>query len=221
MGIGNAFDCYGHFYDLFFEDKKIAACRSVLEIIKKSSNISDVDQSIPNAVVIMMNPGMSYPKVGTAERIDLENFETSFNSKTLTLAFPDITQIRIMKLMKHKNWNHVRVINLSDLREVDSKKLKRKIQRFELITSKRIHSIFSDERQSERERALSKNTVPILLAWGVKDFLEEIAAQCLFIVSSRKRFGVPSKESKALFHHPLTRRVSWYTHMVNLLENCK
>lgn len=221
MGIRNAFNCYGHFYDLFIKDKKIAECRSVLEIVKKSSNISSVNQSIPNAVVIMMNPGRSYPIGGTRERIDLENFEISFSSRPLTLTFPDNTQIRIMKLMEHKNWNHVRVINLSDLRERDSKKLKQKIQRFELTTNSKIHSIFSDERQSERERALSNNTVPILLAWGVKDFLEETATHCLFIVRLRKRFGVPSKDSDTLFHHPLTRRVSWYTHMVKLLENCK
>lgn len=222
MAIRDAFNCYGHFYDLFLANQKIAECRSVLEIVRKSSNISieSVSNLRPNAIAIMMNPGKSYPLRNTAERIDLESFDIKFNSKPLVAAYPDDTQPRIMKLMNYKNWNHVRVINLSDIRELNSYRLRKLVKNFELVTSTKVHSIFSNERQDERDEALSEDMVPILLAWGVKDFLEGPAIQCLGIVSSRETFGVPSIESDNFFQHPLTRRVSWYEEMIVLLRNC-
>lgn len=223
MAIRDAFYCYGHFYDLFLDNKRIAECRSVLEIVRKSSNISNdtVSSLRPNAIAIMMNPGKSYPIRNTPERIDLVSFDINFNSKPLVEAFPDDTQPRIMKLMNYKNWDHVRVINLSDLRERNSNRLGQLIESFELITRTKVHSIFCNERQNERDNALSEDIVPILLAWGAKDFLEDPARQCLGIVSSRETFGVPSIESEIYFQHPLTRRVSWYSKMIELLRNCE
>ncbi|MGE7635586.1 DUF1643 domain-containing protein [Bacillus paramycoides] len=223
MAIRDAFHCYGHFYDLFLDNERIAECRSVLEIVKKSSNISigSVSNLRPNAIAIMMNPGKSYPLKNTPERIDLESFEINFNSKPLVAAYPDETQPRIMRVMNYKNWDHVRIINLSDIRERNSNRLSQLIGSFELITRTKVHSIFCNERQNERDDALSEDIVPILLAWGVKDFLEEPATQCLDIVSSRETFGVPSIESEIYFQHPLTRRVSWYSKMIALLNDCE
>ena len=223
MAIRDDFNCYGHFYDLFRDNQKIVGCRSVLEIVRKSTNISidNVSDLRPNAIAIMMNPGKSYPISDTPERIDLELFDINFKSKSLVTAYPDDTQLRIMKLMNYKGWYHVRVINLSDIRESNSNRLRQLIENFELITGTKVHSIFSNERQNERDESLSENVVPILLAWGVKNFLEEPATRCFNIISSRVTFGVPSVKSDNLFQHPLTRRVSWYEKMIELLIRCE
>ncbi|MGE7604679.1 DUF1643 domain-containing protein [Peribacillus sp. NPDC097675] len=223
LAFRDAFHCYGHFYDLFLANQKIVKCRSVLEIVRKSSNISidSVTNLRPNAIAIMMNPGKSYPLRNTPERINLESFDINFNLKPLVATYPDYTQARIMKLMNYKNWNHVRIINLSDIREPNSNRLGQLIKNFELVTRTKVHSIFCNERKSERDDALSEDIVPILLAWGGKDFLEEPASQCLCIVSTREIFGVPSIESEIHFQHPLTRRVSWYSKMIELLRNCE
>lgn len=223
MAIRAAFYCYGHFYDVYIANQKIAECRSVLEIVRKSSNISidNVSNLKPNAIAIMMNPGKSSPLKNTPERIDLDSFEINFNTKPLVAAYPDDTQLRIMKLMNNQSWSHVRVINLSDIRERNSNRLGQLIKSFELITRTKVHSIFSNERHRERDDALSNDMVPILLAWGVRNFLEELATQCLGIVKSRETFGVPSIDSEIYFQHPLTRRVSWYSEMLELLRNCE
>lgn len=223
LAIRDAFNCYGHFYNLFLGNQKIVECRSVLEIVRKNSHISinKVANLRPNAIVIMMNPGKSYPLKSTPERIDLESLDINFTSKPLVTAYPDNTQTRIMKLMNYKNWNHVRVINLSDIREYRSRSLGELIKSFELITRTKVHSIFSNERQSERDDALSEDIVPILFAWGAKEFLKKYAAQSLCIVSSRETYGVPSIKSELYFHHPLTTRLSWYSNMIELLKNCE
>ena len=52
------FNVFGHFYDLKIR-KKIFKCRSVLEIV--SNNLEYSPNLLPDAVVIMMNPGSSRP----------------------------------------------------------------------------------------------------------------------------------------------------------------
>ncbi|WP_226582570.1 DUF1643 domain-containing protein [Halobacillus litoralis] len=220
MPIKDGFYCYGHFYDMYKEDSKIAKCRSVLEIIRKNSSLSANELSLaqPNAIAIMMNPGKSYPENSQPERINIEEFNIDFLSKSLVLTNPDDTQTRIMKIMNNKRWNHVRVLNLSDIREEDSKKLGGLIRDFELRTQSNLHSIFSNSRYDEMIHALSNNRIPILLAWGTEECIENHAEFCLSLVNSRRTFGVPSSQSEYYFHHPLTRRISWYSRMIDLLE---
>jgi hypothetical protein len=223
MAIKDQFHCYGHFYNIFQAGQKVAECRSVLEIVRKTANITirNASHLIPDAVVIMMNPGTSYSLDTVPERMDLETFEIDFENKRLVTAHPDATQPRIMKLMNFKNWKHVRILNLTDIREGDSNRLGALMEAVEQITNTSVHSIFSDRRWRERKSALTEDNVPILLAWGSVECISEYAEKCLVEVCSRKILGVPSTQSELYFQHPLTRRISWYNNMIELLEGAQ
>ena len=52
------FNVFGHFYDLRLGGK-VLKCRSTLDIV--AADISDCSTMLPDAVVIMMNPGSSRP----------------------------------------------------------------------------------------------------------------------------------------------------------------
>ncbi|WP_341327748.1 hypothetical protein [Methylotuvimicrobium sp. KM2] len=62
----------------------------------------------PDLMVVMMNPGSSYPLGG------IEN--NSMPSK----AKPDDTQYQIMKVMNEASFDDARILNLSDLRSPNS-----------------------------------------------------------------------------------------------------
>lgn len=109
------FSVYGHFYELEI-DGTILKCRSVLEILTKSDNLET--SATPCAVVVMMNPGSSrpvdtdyVPKRHTVCEISSGDWE-----KHLVPTKPDNAQYQIMRLMLLKGWKHLRVVNLSDLR---------------------------------------------------------------------------------------------------------
>lgn len=220
MLISDSYSCYGHFYDIYFSGEKISECRSVLEIVRKTTDftITGLSQSIPDAIAIMMNPGTSVPVSEIPEIINLETFILDFNSKKLVITIPDNTQSRIMKIMNCFNWNHVRVINLSDIREKKSGKLGKLIKDFERNTSCDRHTIFSNTRTLERGFALSDKSVPLLLAWGTKGCIKKYATECLSILSNRQIFGIPSMQEEIFYHHPLTTKLSWYSIMKQQLE---
>lgn len=67
----------------------------------------------PDLMVVMMNPGSSYPLDG----ID--------NNSIPSEADPDTTQQQIMKVMDAALFNYARILNLSDLRTPDSNELYR------------------------------------------------------------------------------------------------
>ncbi|MDA2439137.1 DUF1643 domain-containing protein [Bacillus cereus] len=219
--IKSAFDCYGHFYNLYLENRKVAECRSVLEIVRKKGNlsISNIIINPPDAIVIMMNPGSSKPIKNTAESIeviDVENFCVEHSVESLVATKPDNTQSQIMNVMNFKGWNHVRVLNLSDIREKDSDKLGGRIRRFEKETLSIVHSIFSSQRAHERSSLLAVDNVPIIVAWGTKSFMKKYAQRCLTILKSREYYGVVSTQSKLYYYHPLTSKIPWVSQIKEL-----
>ena len=114
-----SFSVLGHFYDIEIAGK-VFPCRSVLEIIY---NAEETEASeVPDAVVIMMNPGSSRP-------LDMSYIPKCYSvsdvlgggwSRELIPARPDNAQYQLMRLMLLKKWKHVRVLNLSDLRNGNS-----------------------------------------------------------------------------------------------------
>lgn len=214
MAIKDKFNCFGYFYNINKDEKNVGECRSILEIVRKDSNI-DVKL---DAIAIMMNPGNSKPLTGNSVDID-SVAKLQFTQNNLVLTDPDNTQSRIMGIMNSKNWNRVRVINLSDLREKDHTKLKEKIAGFEDVLGN-IHSIFSDDRKSELEKYLVIEDVPLILAWGCKSHLEELAEKCLHNIEDKIIIGVASAQSEKLFQHPLARvkGSSWKKEILKQLE---
>ncbi|EMY8533559.1 DUF1643 domain-containing protein [Bacillus paranthracis] len=212
------FAYFGHFYELFLGNYTVR-CRSVLEIVRVKEGVNQ--ESAVDAVVIMMNPGSSEPsnEGNPVERIDIENFVMDFNSRKLVRTIPDLTQSRITKIMDYKNWNHVRVLNLSDIREKKSGELSKKIREFEKKNLSMVHSIFSPQRKKERFNLISRE-VPVIVAWGGIPCTHKYMERCLVELESRqiKVFGIFSNEEKRYYHHPLTTKLSWCSKMKELLK---
>ncbi len=115
------FAVYGHFYTIEIESFCRIECRSVLEVINKKYQVNEFDElsnRLPNAVFIMMNPGSSKPLTKTNNLISPQKIGDLQISLVPTK--PDTTQYQLMRVMKYLNWQHIRVINLSDLRDAES-----------------------------------------------------------------------------------------------------
>ena len=148
------FSCYGHFYEWVAMGGERANCRSVLEIVDPSipqENPSGISLMEPDAVVVMMNPGSSHPK--DIYHIDGE-IEYPQNSgsmrKELVLTQPDNTQYQVMRIAVSKGWKHIRVLNLSDLRDPKSGSFIQKTEALCEIMGGHTHSLFCKERTAER-----------------------------------------------------------------------
>jgi hypothetical protein len=62
------FDVFGHFYSININSENSIDCRSVLEIINKDNNVGNHDSissMLPDAILVMMNPGSSKPLIKT------------------------------------------------------------------------------------------------------------------------------------------------------------
>lgn len=151
-------------------------CRDVLFINKNGDK-----QKKEDATFIMMNSGSSEPK---DEKYEIPEYTIKQVIKNgvpekLVPTKPDEVQYYVMKLMDDMNWNKVKVINLSDIRDANSDSLKCKICEFEKTQSKynKIHSIFS------KERSLNKNIIdkskPVVCSCGVDNpnYLTECAIE--------------------------------------------
>ncbi|MDG0789969.1 DUF1643 domain-containing protein [Cohnella ginsengisoli] len=216
MGIYDQFECYGHFYQIVKEGKVIACCRSQLDIVdtQRLTNASSID-----ALAIMMNPGTSKPcdENYIEPQVDIMSFRLH-GAKPLVSTIPDDTQKRLMKIMKYKQWTHMRVINLSDIRQPKSAKLPGELRKYKTHSSNHEHSIFSDERKDELAAILELyEDKPIIVAWGSQPCLSQYAKACLKALENRDYYGV-STSKVPYFHHPLTRQFSWINSLIALMD---
>jgi hypothetical protein len=210
------FRCYGHFYRLHIEGVEPQLCRSVLEItslpraaVGAAPNPQELfsargaARSLPDAVVIMMNPGSSRPvEDGDTESLLQRPLPSGFE-KPLVLTRPDNTQYQIMRIMASKQWTHVRVLNLSDLRDPKSPSFVARIQKLAALPGGDRHSLFSASRTEERTGMLRrKDRAPFILGWGQDAGLIPLAKQCLSCLEGEKRISVPAGADPVLTAHP-------------------
>lgn len=210
------FRCYGHFYQLNIEGQEPLPCRSVLEITSLSpeavgakSDPSDLfgggnaERSLPDAVVIMMNPGSSRPiEEGDTESLLSMPLPDGFK-KPLVLTQPDNTQYQIMRIAVSKGWKHVRVLNISDIRDPKSPSFIAKTKALDGMEGGGTHSIFSKVRKAEREQMLKRKPgAPFILGWGQDTGLIPLAKQCLECIEGEKIITVPSEVDPILTAHP-------------------
>lgn len=142
-------------------------CREMLEIFRPGSAGLECD-----AVFVMMNPGGSQPLEASGP--------TSLEEATLVLTRPDDTQYQLMRLMEAFGWEHVRVLNLSDVREAESTDLPALLSRFSRDHKHDGHSVFSATRQAGLAPLLMRKlNSPVILAWGVSPKLKNLAEQAL------------------------------------------
>lgn len=216
------YDVFGHFYSVELSPKRVVECRSVLEIVasdhapKKRAAISNRK---PDAVFIMMNPGSSRPLTEANNRIHAKAIHELPISLVPTK--PDTTQYQVMRLMHYCEWQHVRVLNLSDLRCPKSGVFFRQFKELEEELLFDAHSVFSDLRKDELALKLIDG-VSVIRAWGVSPHLDSLIDQCTSQLTKAKTVrGLMKEGTTNKYLHPLPslqkQKESWVNRMV---EQC-
>lgn len=210
------FRCYGHFYRLHVEGAEPQLCRSVLEITSLPReavgagtdpndlfSTSGATRNLPDAVVIMMNPGSSRPiEDGDTDSLLTLPLPAGFQ-KPLVLTQPDNTQYQIMRIMVSKGWTHVRVLNISDLRDPKSPSFIARTQKLAALPGGDRHSLFSEARSAERASMLRRKPgAPFIIGWGQDAGLIPLAKQCLSRIAGEKIITVPAGNDPVLTAHP-------------------
>lgn len=197
---------YGHFYSILFPCGNTINCRSILEIISKDiePDMPDTLQSFkPDCIFIMMNPGSSSPNVevnDTVQSAKIKNMKISY-----VPAKPDTTQYQVMRVMNSKGWDHVRVLNLSDLRNPRSGEFVKTFNEVETYQNGHIHSIFSELRSIELDQKMKRQqNAPVVCAWGVSDELNPLIERCIQRIDRKcRRTGVCKDNENKKYYHPL------------------
>jgi hypothetical protein len=222
------FDVFGHFYSIKVDSVGEIKCRSVLEIVNKEISIknhSSLSSMFPDAVFLMMNPGSSKPLEEIKNIISYENLGEL--KVSLVPTKPDITQYQLMRVMIYCKFNHVRVLNLSDMRDPKSGKFVERYKKIENNTGFLEHSIFSDVRTNELQNKLKSNkSIPVVCAWGVSSDLDPLIERCINKISNRTgTLGLLKKGTKNKYFHPLPTlqkaKVKWVSDMVEKLHHNK
>jgi len=226
------FRCYGHFYRLNIEGVDPLLCRSMLEItslpreavgagtdpddlfsVSESSHscLTVKEECLPDAVVIMMNPGSSRPiEDGDTHSLLTMPLPSGFK-KPLVLTQPDNTQYQLMRIMVSKHWKHIRILNISDIRDPKSPSFIARTKALDGIEggpkasggAGGTHSLFSKVRKNEREQMLKRKPgAPFILGWGQDAGLIPLATQCLSCIEGEKIVTIPSENNPILTAHP-------------------
>lgn len=174
------FSVFGHFYDLDINGQSFN-CRSVLEIVSKS--IESISNSNPNALVVMMNPGSSKPASNSyiPKKYSVSQITSKTWVKEVIPTKPDNAQYQIMRLMLLQGWKHVRILNLSDLRNGNSGNFSIEFQKCLELDPTATHSLLSKNRRTELLDYCSKSGT-VIAAWGSIDVLRGAAKEFLKLV---------------------------------------
>ncbi|MCJ8323283.1 MAG: DUF1643 domain-containing protein [Rhizobiales bacterium] len=227
------FAVFGNFYDRQITPKMSFSGRNLLEIIAHDIcplMPKDITAMLPCAIMVMMNPGSSRPLEAGSTSASLSH-QADIDGD-LVAAKPDTTQYQVMRVMHYMGWQHVRVINLSDIREAKSPLFIKKFHQLEADYNYDLHSIFAPKRTKELELALRrKPNAPILKGWGISDKLDlliERAETALQLAAQNsgqidRVFGVQKLDLTPIkYFHPLPtlqkRKNQWVENMVKQLK---
>lgn len=205
------FSVFGHFYNLEIGDRTFK-CRSVLEIVSKS--IDDFKNSKPSALVVMMNPGSSKPlnRDYKPKKFSPDEVMSDFWEKEIVLTRPDNAQYQIMRLMLLKEWKHVRVLNLSDLRNGNSGEFSTDYNDSKIIDPSTPHSLINSGRLSELKKYCSESAL-VIAAWGSAEVLREAAVSFLTEITNVR--GLPLEEPWYRYPSPYKKdqKLDWLKRM--------
>lgn len=233
------YSIYGAFYDIKLEGEENIQCRNVLDIIADKRGgvplpgrrIPALYDCTPEAYFCMMNPGSSEPQPTAEENYqgppeyDLDETLPSWILQTpMVSAKPDTTQYMVMNVMEYVGFNHVRVINLSDIRESKSGKFVDKIESFYGAHEHHVHSLFDPLRKEELKLALGdEKKVPVVAAWGKNRKYINLIHLCKAGIAGTPCYGLFGDRKKLLAKHPLppdwNKQMVWLADMVDLLKN--
>jgi len=212
----NQFSVFGHFYDLEIGNR-VFNCRSVLEIVSKT--IGDLNSSKPCAVVVMMNPGSSKPLNPdyTPQKFSLDEIKSNSWKKDIIPTKPDNAQYQIMRMMLLKGWKHVRVLNLSDLRNGNSSKFSIEYKNAEILDPSNPHSLTHQDRNTELRNYCLKSPI-VIAAWGSTEVLRESAQ--LFLHNIDNVQGLPLESPWYRYPSPYKKdqKLDWLECMYEDLE---
>ncbi|MEH6467946.1 MAG: hypothetical protein V7722_09970 [Porticoccus sp.] len=220
-----SFSVFGHFYSIGLESGDRIDCRSVLEVVSKGMVGSEpgcLTRQLPDAIFIMMNPGSSESVDATDATIAGEDI--SGLNIFLVPAKPDPTQYQVMRLMHYCGWNHVRVLNISDMKDPISGKFMKRFSDLEKRTGYTGHSLFDDVRADELiDKLKRRSEAPVVCAWGVSKDLDPLIARCLGKISHLPLLtGLLKAHSNNKYFHPLpilqADKETWVNDMVDMLK---
>lgn len=219
------YQVFGHFYSLELNAGDTVHCRSVLEIVDHSvlatAELAAVATRAPDAIFVMMNPGSSRPLAGDEEC--LAEAAIAELGIELVPTKPDTTQYQVMRVMHYAGWKHVRVLNLSDLRDPDSSRFADFYPELEQKGCT-VHSVFADARQVELARQLRRpGGAPIVCAWGVSSDLDPLIARCLSRIKDEPGLlGLLKPGTQDKYFHPLPTlqvdKLRWISDMVQQVK---
>ncbi len=207
------YQVFGHFYQVQLRGGEQAACRSVVEIVRRE----DIP-ALPDAIFIMMNPGSSAPAEPVPQVVKHRHLARMKVSLVATKSDP--TQYQVMRVMQQMGWRYVRVLNLSDLINTRGAEFARQYHALESQTGFAAHSIFAEQRKPELMHKLKRQRgAPIILAWGLNEALDPLIHQCLKSTGHLKGItGLLVEGSKKKYRHPLpalqVQKQQWVADMV-------
>lgn len=212
------FRVLGHFYSLELPAVEPQRCRSVLEITSTTA----ATNLMADAVFVMMNPGSSRP---VEERNHLvRSDQVAEMTAELVPTVPDTTQYQVMRLMHCRDWQHVRVINLSDLRDPESGSFTQRYVQLEKESGTSLHSMFSSERAAQLKQSLvRKPGAPIVCAWGVSNDLNPLIGRAAKALASEPDVtGLAKLGEIDKYFHPLPllqrQKEQWVIDMLERLN---
>lgn len=226
--LDRAYVAFGRFYKIKYKNMKPKECRSVLEVYSRNNYNDFKGTNKIDAVFVMMNPGSGKPKTSYTQKvINLREIKKgTLEEIQLVEADPDDTQYQVMRVMKEKEWNYVRVINLSDFKDADSKAFYDEIKKAQTYDNDYIHSIFSQCRAGEL-KSIFKSAVDykIVSAWGVHTKLCNLIELALDNTNLISRIGnnkaTYKKKKFFYYYHPLqrgqSRQEKWLEELINKL----
>ena len=219
------YDVFGHFYSLAFKSGERVDCRSVLELVHTAStptNLTGLSEKRPDAVCIMMNPGSSKP-LCEVDRVVTPGTIGKLEETSLVPTRPDITQYQVMRVMHYCGWHHVRILNLSDLRDPKSGNFVDRYTRLETREEGEMHSLFSSARSAELALRLGEDhNVPVICAWGVSPDLDPLIERCMPRIKGYTLQGLLKEHTTDKYFHPLPTlqraKEAWVVNMVAALR---
>lgn len=214
------FTVTAHFYNIL-SGQETFHLRNRLEIVRNG-----VLANFADAIVIMMNPGSSHPLEKDFIIPLFQPGQISFpewlQNQILIPTQPDNAQYQIMRLMNFREWNFVRVLNLSDIRAGNANALKRIHSSMANLLPDFPHSIFMPRRKTELTVLLRGiEYAPIILSWGtsILGYLEDIVLSAL--PEERKLF-LTDESGKPVYRYPSPyikeMKVAWLQKINNAID---
>jgi len=180
------FQVKAYFYRLIMA-KQQWLCRSLLEIEYLDDAIQCSEQERKtegfekgyDALIIMMNPGSARPiqqdvNVPSLSRRAL--FDLNAQRPMITVK-PDSAQYQLMRLMELRVWQRIRLINLSDLCEGNSRVFADRHKELDRFDRTHPESILHHQRRAELN-AIIESVGVVIVAWGTQPVLK-VAAQTM------------------------------------------